>query len=96
MNKAELIEKTAAAAGMSKKDTGALLTALLDEMTAALVAGEKVQLVGFGSFEVKTKAARTGINPATLQEIEAVEGKGPKTQEDGGDAKAEDGVGKEA
>ncbi len=69
MNKAELIEKTAAATGMSKKDTGAFLASLLDEMTAALAAGEKVQLVGFGSFEVKTKAARTGINPATLEEI---------------------------
>ncbi len=75
MNKAELIEKTAAAAGMSKKDTGALLTDRRDEMTAALVAGEKFQLVGFGSFEVKTKAARTGINPATLQEIEIPESK---------------------
>ena len=75
MNKAELIEKTAAAAGMSKKDTGALLAALLSEMTAALAAGEKVQLVGFGSFEVKTKAAHTGINPATLQEIEIPESK---------------------
>ena len=75
MNKAELIEKTAAATGMSKKDTGVFLAALLDEMTAALADGDKVQLVGFGSFEVKTKAARTGINPATLQEISIPETK---------------------
>lgn len=75
MNKAELIEKTAAAAGMSKKDTGKILDKLLDEMTAALSAGEKVQLVGFGSFEVRTKAARTGINPATLKEIAIPESK---------------------
>ena len=70
MNKAELIEKTAAATGMSKKDTGAFLASLLDEMTAALAAGEKVQLVGFGSFESKVRNARIGRNPRTKKEIQ--------------------------
>ena len=64
MNKAELINAVAAAADVSKKDAEAVITAAVDTITAALKEGEKVQLVGFGSFEVKKRAARTGrINP---------------------------------
>ena len=70
MNKAELIDKASAAAGVSKKETGAVLTAILGEMAAALARGERVTLVGFGSFEVKDKAARIGFNPATMEEME--------------------------
>ncbi|MBR5868074.1 MAG: HU family DNA-binding protein [Clostridia bacterium] len=70
MNKAELIDKASAAAGVSKKETGEVLTAILGEMAAALSRGERVTLVGFGSFEVKDKAARMGFNPATMEEME--------------------------
>ena len=70
MNKAELINAVAAAADVSKKDTEAVITAAVDTITAALKEGEKVQLVGFGSFEVKKRAARTGRNPKTKEAIE--------------------------
>ena len=63
MNKTELIAAAAEKAGLSKKDTEAAFAALVDSITASLVQGEKVQIVGFGSFEVKERAARTGRNP---------------------------------
>ena len=69
MNKAELINAVAAAADVSKKDAEAVITATLDAITAALKEGEKVQLVGFGSFETKARAARIGRNPRTKEEI---------------------------
>ena len=70
MNKAELINAVAAAAHVSKKDAEAVIAATLDTITAALQEGEKVQLVGFGSFEVKKRAARIGRNPKTKESIE--------------------------
>ena len=70
MNKAELIAAVAAAAEISKKDAEIAVTATLDTITAALKEGDKVQLVGFGSFEVKKRAARTGLNPRTKETIE--------------------------
>ena len=70
MNKAELIYAVANAADVSKKDAEAVITATLDAITAALQEGEKVQLVGFGSFEVKARAARIGRNPKTKEAIE--------------------------
>jgi len=70
MNKAELINAVAAAADVSKKDAEAVITATVDAITAALQEGEKVQLVGFGSFEVKKRAARLGRNPKTKEAIE--------------------------
>lgn len=70
MNKAELINAVAASADVSKKDTEAVITAMLDTITEALKEGDKVQLVGFGSFEVKKRAARIGRNPRTKEEIE--------------------------
>ena len=70
MNKAELINAVAAAADVSKKDAEAVITASVETITAALKEGEKVQLVGFGSFEVKKRAARTGRNPKTKEAIE--------------------------
>ena len=63
MNKAELIAAVAAAAEISKKDAETAVSATLDAITAALKEGDKVQLVGFGSFEVKSRAARTGVTP---------------------------------
>ncbi len=70
MNKAELINAVAAAADVSKKDTEVVISAMLDTITEALKQGDKVQLVGFGSFEVKKRAARIGRNPRTKEEIE--------------------------
>lgn len=69
MNKAELINAVAASADVSKKDTEAVISAMLDTITEALRQGDKVQLVGFGSFEVKKRAARIGRNPRTKEEI---------------------------
>ena len=66
MNKAELINAVAAAAEVSKKDAEAVISATLDTIVSALKEGEKVQLVGFGSFEVKKRAARLGRNMAWM------------------------------
>ena len=63
MNKAELINSVAASADVSKKEAEAVVSATFDAITAALKDGDKVQLVGFGSFEVKKRAARVGRNP---------------------------------
>lgn len=70
MNKTELIAAVAAKAELSKKDAEKALNATIDTITAALTAGDKVQLVGFGSFETKTREARTGRNPRTGENIE--------------------------
>ena len=70
MNKAELINAVAMKADVSKKDAEAVLSAALDTITAAMAEGEKVQLVGFGSFEVKKRAAHQGRNPKTKESIE--------------------------
>ena len=77
MNKAELINVVAEKAGLSKKDTEKAVTALIDTITAELVAGEKVSLVGFGNFDVKTREARTGRNPKTKEPIEIPATKAP-------------------
>ena len=69
MNKAELIAAVAEKSGMSKKDTEAVVSATLDTITDALKTSEKVQLVGFGSFELKKRAARIGRNPKTGDEV---------------------------
>ena len=70
MNKNELIAAVAEKAELSKKDAEAAITAVVDAITESLCQGEKVQLVGFGSFEVKKRAARTGLNPRTKETIE--------------------------
>ena len=70
MNKTELIAAVAEKAGMSKKDSEKAVNAAFDSITEALVAGEKVQLVGFGAFEVKERSARIGRNPKTKESIE--------------------------
>jgi DNA-binding protein HU-beta len=69
MNKTELIVKIADATGKSKKDCESVLDAALDGITESLAAGEKVQLVGFGIFDVKARAARIGRNPKTKEAI---------------------------
>ena len=70
MNKAELINAVAEKADVSKKDAEAVISATLETITAALKEGDKVQLVGFGSFQVKKRAARMGRNPKTKESIE--------------------------
>ena len=70
MNKTELIAATAERAGISKKDAERVLNAAIDSITASLVAGEKVQLSGFGIFETKKREARTGRNPHTKETIQ--------------------------
>ena len=77
MNKTELIAAVAEKADLSKKDAEAAITATVEAITQALTQGEKVQLVGFGSFEVKTRAARVGRNPKTGEEIPIAEAKLP-------------------
>ena len=69
MNKAELIGSVAEKAGMSKKDAEKAVNAVFASVGDALANGEKVQLVGFGTFEVRERAARTGRNPQTGEEI---------------------------
>ena len=70
MNKAELVAAVEEKAGLSKKDSEKAINAAFDSITAALAGGEKVQLVGFGAFEVKERNARVGRNPKTKEEIE--------------------------
>ena len=70
MNKTELIAAMAEASGLSKKDCEAALAAFITTTESALKAGSKVQLVGFGSFEVKERAARTGKNPSTCEQYD--------------------------
>ena len=70
MNKTELIEKIAAGAGLSKADAKKALEATTEAIKGALVAGEKVQLIGFGTFSVNERPAREGINPANKQKIQ--------------------------
>ena len=70
MNKNELISAIADKSGLSKKDSEKALSATVDAITDALVNGDKVQLIGFGNFEVKERAARTGHNPKTKEPIQ--------------------------
>lgn len=77
MNKAELIAAVAAKAEVSQKEAGVVVAAVLDEIKDALKKGDKVQLVGFGSFEVRAKAARTGKNPRTGETIKIPASKAP-------------------
>lgn len=70
MNKTELIAAVSQSAGLTKKDTERVLNAALDAITAALCKGEKVQLSGFGTFEVKAREARIGRNPHTKEAID--------------------------
>ncbi len=70
MNKTELIEKIAAGSGLSKADAKKALDATVAAVKDALVAGDKISLVGFGTFSVSERPAREGINPATKEKIQ--------------------------
>jgi DNA-binding protein HU-beta len=78
MNKADLISKIAMNSGLSKKDSEKALTAAIDAIVDSLKEGEKVQLVGFGIFDVKERAARTGRNPKTKEAIKIPSSRTPQ------------------
>ena len=78
MNKAELVEAMAKKIAQTKKVTEESLNAFIEVVTEELEKGEKVQLVGFGSFEVIKRAARKGRNPQTKEEIKIPASKAPK------------------
>ncbi|AUG58302.1 HU family DNA-binding protein [Acetivibrio saccincola] len=77
MNKTDLINSIAAKSGLSKKNSEAALNAFISSVQDALKAGEKVALVGFGTFEVRDRAARKGRNPQTKEEITIPASKAP-------------------
>lgn len=78
MNKSELVAAVAEKAGLQKKDAEKAVTAFTEVIAETLKNGDKVQLVGFGSFEVTERAARTGRNPQTKETIEIPASKAPK------------------
>lgn len=77
MNKTDLVAAVAAKAEISKKDAEAAVSAVFASITDALADGDKVSLVGFGTFEVKTRAARTGLNPRTGEKLSIPASKAP-------------------
>ena len=78
MNKTELVAAVAEQAGLSKKDAEAAVKAFTDVVAEALKAGDKIQLVGFGTFEVSERAAREGRNPQTGATMKIAASKAPK------------------
>lgn len=77
MNKVELIAAVAAKTGLSKKKADEAIAAVISSIEESLVKGEKVQLIGFGTFEVRERAARVGRNPQTKEEIKIAASKQP-------------------
>lgn len=77
MNKAELVNAISEKTALSKKDAEKVLAAFTETVTESLTAGEKVQIVGFGSFEVVNRAARTARNPRTGEAVEIAASKAP-------------------
>jgi len=77
MTKADLITAVAQKAELTKKDADAAISAFIEAITETLKKGDKVQLVGFGSFEVRTRAAREGVNPQTQAKIKIPASKVP-------------------
>ena len=78
MTKAELVTMVAEKADLTKKDAEKAISAVVDSISETLAKGEKIQLVGFGTFEVAERAARTGKNPQTKEEIQIPASKAPK------------------
>lgn len=77
MNKSDLVASMSEKSSLSKKDAEKALNAFMDSVEEALVKGDKVQLIGFGSFEVRKRAARKGRNPQTKEELTIPETKAP-------------------
>lgn len=78
MNKTELVAKIAEKSGLKKTEAEKALKAFEEAVTAELVAGGEVRLVGFGTFDVKVRAAHTGVNPRTKEQIEIAASKAPR------------------
>lgn len=78
MNKSDLVDAVAADTGLTKADATKAVDALFDAITGALKSGDEVRLVGFGTFAVSERAARTGKNPRTGEEIKIEASKQPK------------------
>ncbi len=70
MTKVELVNAVAEKSGLTKKDSEKAVTAMLEGITGALTNGDSVSIVGFGTFEVKSRAARTGVNPRTKEPLQ--------------------------
>ena len=77
MNKGEFVKAIAAKSGAEIKTTGIIFDALIDVVAATLKKGEKIQIAGFGSIELKTRKARTGVNPTTKKTIKIPSSKAP-------------------
>ena len=77
MNKADLVSMIAAKSNLTKKDSESALNAFVETVQTALKNGEKIQLVGFGTFEVRKRNARNGVNPRTKQTIKIPASKAP-------------------
>ena len=77
MNKTELINAVAEAADVSKKDTAAVINAAIEVITKAMAKEDKVQIIGFGTFETRKRAARTSINPRTQEKVKVPASKVP-------------------
>lgn len=77
ISKKDLVSAVAKKCGMSQAETGSVVDALLDEVTAALAAGKRVRLIGFGTFEIRERAARQGVNPQTGKKMEIPASKSP-------------------
>jgi Bacterial nucleoid DNA-binding protein len=77
MNKSELIDHVASTSGLSKKDAAAAVNAVFDGIQAELAKGQSVTVTGFGTFEVRSRKARTGVNPGTGEKIKIAASKAP-------------------
>ena len=77
MNKNDLIDAVATSSGLSKADAGRAVDAVVGSITGALKSGDSVSLIGFGTFDVRSRAARTGRNPRTGEEIQIAAAKNP-------------------
>jgi DNA-binding protein HU-beta len=77
MNKKNLVDVVAASQGLSKKQSGEIVDLVFDTVKGALAKGDKVDVAGFGRFDVKQRKARTGINPKTMQKINIAATKAP-------------------
>lgn len=77
MNKNEFLKSVSAKAEVSEKEAAKLFEAVVDTITETLKAGDSISLVGFGTFEIKERAARDGINPSTMEKIKIAASKAP-------------------
>lgn len=77
MNKTELVKAVAEKSGLSKKDADLAFASIIEVITETLVEGEKISIIGFGTFEVRNRAAREGLNPFTKEKIHIAASKAP-------------------